>query len=339
MLRTAVASVLLTIAAVAFASPEIAKPTTLPLPGGEAGIGFDDLMFSPSLHRVLAPAGRTGKLDLIDPATMKIESISGFSADSDKFGGGHGAGTTSADAGGGFVFASDRNRTELVVVDPKAMKIVAHHKLAGGPDYVRWVAPLAEVWVTEPGKKQIEFFALDKGALVHKGAIDVPGGPESLVIDATRGRGYTHTWEDASVAIDLKSHKEAARWKNGCKASRGIALDEKRGLLFVGCDEGKATALDLAQNGKKVGEAPTASGVDIIAYAPSLGHLYVPGGDGATLTIVGVGAGGKLDVLGSAAVAADSHCVAADDAGHAYVCDPRHGALLVFTDAFPATRK
>src|SRR5215510_5736860 len=339
MMRTAVASVLLTIATAALASPEIAKPTKLALPGGEAGIGFDDLMFSPSLHRVLAPAGRTGKLDLIDPATLRIESVAGFSADTDRFGGGHGEGTTSADSGGGFVFASDRSRTEVVLVDPKAMKVVAHQKLAGGPDYVRWVAPLSEVWVTEPGKKQIEFFALDKAALVHKGAIDVPGGPESLVIDASRGRAYTHTWDDASVAIDLKAHKEVARWKNGCKASRGIALDEKRALLFVGCDEGKATVLDLAQNGKKVAEAPTANGVDIISYAPSLGHLYVPGGDSVRLTILGVGAGGKLEVLGSAPVAADSHCVATDDAGHAYVCDPKHGSLLVISDPFPAAKR
>ncbi len=335
----AAGTALLTIATIALANPQIAKPTQLALPGGEAGIGFDDLMFSSSLHRVLAPAGRTGKLDLIDPATLKIESISGFSADSDKFGGGHGEGTTSADSGGGFVFASDRSRTEVTVVDTKAMKIVAHQKLAGGPDYVRWVAPLSEVWVTEPGRKQIQFFALDKGALVRKGALDVAGGPESLVIDATRGRAYTHTWDDESVAIELKSHKEIARWKNGCKASRGIALDEKRGLLFVGCGEGKATVLDVAQNGKRVGEAATGNGVDIIAYAPSLGHLYVPGGESATLTILGVDASGKLDVLGSVAVAADSHCVATDDASHAYVCDPKSGALLVVTDPFPATKK
>src|SRR3954469_14741657 len=198
MRPAAAATALLTIATVALANPQIAKPTKLALPGGEAGIGFDDLMFSSSLHRVIAPAGRTGKLDLIDPATLKIESISGFSADSDKFGGGHGEGTTSADSGGGFVFASDRSRTEVALVDTRTKKIVAHQKLAGGPDYVRWVAPLSEVWVTEPGRKQIEFFALDKSALVRKGALDVAGGPESLVIDATRGRAYTHSWDDES---------------------------------------------------------------------------------------------------------------------------------------------
>jgi outer membrane protein assembly factor BamB len=324
--------------ATALAKPEVAKPVKLALPGGEGGIGFDDLTFSPSLHRVLAPAGRTGKLALIDPKTQKVDAISGFSTDTDKFGGGHGEGTTSADVGGGWIFASDRSRTEVEIVDPKTSKIVGNAKLAGGPDYVRWVETANELWVTEPGKKQIEYFALDKGKLVHKGAIDVAGGPESLVIDATRGRAYTHTWADASVAIELATHKEVARWNNGCKASRGIALDEKRGLLFVGCDEGRAIALDVAHDGKQLGNAVTGKGVDIIAYSAGLAHLYVPGGDSATLTILGVSPAGKLDVLGRVAVAVDSHCVAADDSGHAYVCDPKQGALLVVTDPFPVAK-
>lgn len=332
------ALLILLVAPIAFARPEIAKPVKLVLPGGDGGIGFDDLLFSPALHRVIAPAGRTGKLVLVDPKTQKIEVVAGFSTDTDRFGGGHGEGTTSAESGGGFIFASDRSRGEVEIVDPKAMKIVGTAKLAGGPDYVRWIEPATEVWVTEPNKKQIEIFSLDKGKLVRKGAIDVPGGPESLVVDATRGRAYTHTWDDATVAIDIAKHKAVARWKNGCKASRGIALDEKRGLLFVGCDEGKATVLDVAHDGKQVGSAETGKGVDIIAYNAALAHLYVPGGDSATLTILGVGAGGKLDVLGSVATAEDAHCVAVDDANHAYVCDPKHGALLVVSDPFSETR-
>lgn len=321
----------------ALAGPTIARPEKLELPGGAKGIGFDDLQWSPTLHRVIAPAGRTGKLDLIDPDTRAITSVPGFSADADQFGGGHGEGTTSADVGGGYLFASDRSRREVVIVDTKANKIVAREKLAGGPDYVRWVAPLSEVWVTEPGKQQIERFAFARDALRHVGAIAIPGGPESLVIDAPRGRAYTHTWAGKTVAIDLAKHAVVARWRNGCRGSRGIALDEARALLFVGCDEGKATALDLAHNGKLVGEVQTGKGVDIIAYAPALGHLYVPGGDSETLTIVGVHAGGSLEVLGTAPAAADSHCATVDDARHAYVCDPGDGALLVVTDPFPAT--
>ncbi|HEY4183293.1 MAG TPA: hypothetical protein VGM90_41000 [Kofleriaceae bacterium] len=334
MLKLIVPVILLGIVASASANTLIAKPTTLPLPDGKSGIGFDDLRYSTDLQRVLAPGGRTGKLDLIDPKTGAIESIDGFSADA-KFGGGHGEGTTSVDGGGSLLFATDRDLAEVVVIDAKAKKITSRTKLAGSPDYVRWVEPTKEVWVTEPGKKQIEYFSLEKTTLVRKGAFAIPGGPESLVIDAARSRAYTHTWEDKTVVVDLAKHEETARWKNGCKASRGIALDEKRGVLFVGCDEGKATALDVAHDGKLLGTVTTGAGVDIIAYDSKLAHLYVPGGDAATLTIIGVGKTGALTALGSVAVAKDSHCVTVDDSGHAYVCDPARGALLVVTDPFP----
>jgi DNA-binding beta-propeller fold protein YncE len=310
-----------------------ARAEPLAIPDGKGGIGFDDMLYVPALGRVLVPAGRTGRLILVDPASRALTEIGGFSTAAAS-GEGHGAGTTSADSDGKLIFASDRNRHEVAVIDVAQKKIVSSAKLGGGPDYVRWVEPRGEVWVTEPGKKAIEYFTLARGAtptLTRAGSISVADGPESLVIDGTRGRAYTHTWHGESVAIDLKSHAVVARWKNGCKGSRGIALDGKRGFLFVGCDEGKATSLDVT-DGKLLGSVATGKGVDIIAWSPARQHLYVPGGDDATLTIVTVGAHGELSAAATSKTAADAHCVATDDAGHAYVCDPQNGRVLVVDD-------
>ena len=289
-----------------------AAPTPIPLPGASGRVGFDDLIYSPALARVLAPGGSTGRLYLLDPSTREVTSVAGFSAGAAR--GGHGDGTTSADSGAGWVFSSDRGRSEVAIVDPKSMKIVASARLAGGPDYVRWVEPLNEVWVTEPGGKSIEFFTLVPGPKLNlKGKILIPGGPESLVIDATRGRAYTHTWKDESVAIDLKSHREVARWKNGCGGSRGIAVDAAKGLLFVGCEEGKAVVLDVAHDGRKLGEAKAPRGVDLIAFNPKLRHLYVPGGDDAQLAVLAVSDKGALTPVTLIKTAEDATCVAADD--------------------------
>src|SRR5437867_1236002 len=74
----------------------------------------------------------------------------------------------------------------------------------------------------------------------HVAFIPVPGGPESLAIDKTRGRGYSNLWTGTTVAIDLKSRAISERWSNGCEGSRGLALDEQGGRLFVGCAEGRA---------------------------------------------------------------------------------------------------
>ena len=117
-----------------------ANPTPLELPGIGGPIGFDDLTWAPALGKVLVPSGASGKLSLIDPVTREVSQVSGFSTEAKK--GGHGDGTTSADFGGGFLFASDRGRAEVTIIDPKSRAILAHFKLAAGPDYVRWVEPL-----------------------------------------------------------------------------------------------------------------------------------------------------------------------------------------------------
>ncbi len=313
--------------------------TSVALPGGKDGIGFDDLGFASSLGKILAPGGRTGNLYLIDHKTRHVDVIEGFSA-SAGYTGGHGEGITSADEGGSFLFVIDRTSMKLSAIDPKAKKIVASTTLSGPPDYVRFVYATSEVWVTEPQSKQIEVFSLSEApsALKHVAFISVPGGPESLVIDASRGRAYTHLWTDSTLAIDLKSRAVVAKWKNGCSASRGIALDEARGFLFTGCDEGKATVLDVAHDGKMLGSARSGSGVDIIGYSSKRAHLYLPGATSATLAVIEVADKGSLSVLGMINTAPGAHCGAADQLGNIWVCDPDHGRLLLFHDTWRSAR-
>lgn len=314
------------------------SPVLIQMPEGSDGIGFDDINFSPTLKALIVPSGRTGKLNLIDPLTHRITSIEGFGAGKGKQGGDR-EGTTSADEGCGVIFASDRSDNTLHVVDPVSKKIVDFIALNGGPDYVRFVSAVNEVWVTEPHNQQIEVFSFSKtGAaprLTHSLFISVPGGPESLVIDPTRQRAYTHLWSGITVAIDLKTHTIMARWSNGCEGSRGIALDEKKGFLFVGCKEGKAVVTDLAGGGKELSGLITDPGVDIISYNPALSHLYIPAADAATLSILGVSGTGKLSMLGKFKTAAHATCAAADDQDNIWVCDPDHGRLLLFKDPFP----
>jgi hypothetical protein len=148
------------------------------LPGSRGGIGFDDLTFASFLHRILAPAGRTGKLGLIDPATQEVALIAGFAA-AEQGARGHEQGPTSADEGDGVLFAIDRTTLLLHVIDPVGSAIVASAPLAGSPDYVRWVPPTGEVWVTEPDSDRIELFSLQgrPPQAKHAGFLRVEGGP------------------------------------------------------------------------------------------------------------------------------------------------------------------
>jgi hypothetical protein len=259
---------------------------------------------------------------LIDPQTRRTEIISGF-IQGPEHGGGHGQGITSADEGPGVIFVTDRSSKRLNVVAEQSAKIVATAPLGAGPDYVRFVAESNEVWVTEPRVQGIEVFSLPVNGTprpVHAGFIEVPGGPEALVIDHPHRRAFANLWGDRSVVIDVKSRKVTSRWPNGCKGSRGLALDGGHGFLFVACEEGKVSILGIG-DGKQIGEASSGAGVDIIAYNPELAHLYLPGGESATMATIGISADGKAAVIGRVPTASDSHCVTTDGRDQVYVCD------------------
>jgi hypothetical protein len=306
------------------------------LPGGAGGIGFDDLRYSERLGKVLVPAGRAGTLDLIDPATCLVTSIAGFSATS-AYTGGHDDGVTSVDDTGRWLLATDRTARRLQVVDPDAGAIVNGAALGGPPDYVRWVAPTGEAWVTQPDREVIEVFSLAAdGAPSSVATIAVAGGPESLVIDVVRERAYTHLWKGATVAIDLRSRAVVANWPNGCDSSRGIALDAERGFLIAACRDGRLVLLDVAHDGRKLAELSVVEGSDVIDYRPGLRHLYIAGGESADVAIVGVPSSGRMVLLGRREAATGSRCVVGDGRGGVYVCDPTRGRILVRHDDFGA---
>jgi DNA-binding beta-propeller fold protein YncE len=312
--------------------------TSVPLPDGSPGIGFDDLRWSPSLRRVLAPGGRSGNLALVDPDTAAVTAIGGFSKDG-SFDGGHDFGATSVDEGRGFLFVTDRTAQELVVVDPRTNAIAARAPLAAEPDYVRYVAKTDEIWVTQPSAAAIEIFSLAKEGVPvpsHAYAIPVDNGPESLVVDQTNGRAYTHRWQEKTVVIDVASRATVAEWPNGCAASRGLAIDEQRGFFFAGCNEGTTSVIDV-RDGHVLSTIARGAGFDVIGYSPSLGHLYLAGSMCKCLLVLGVSKAGQLSLLDRYDAPGGTHCATADDRGHAWVCDPDGGRLLRVDDTRPAS--
>jgi len=312
---------------------------SIPMPNGAPGIGFDDLQYSKRLHRLLVPGGRSGNLDLVDPDTHAVTAIGGFSTTTNFESGGHDFGITAVADLGSLLAVSDRTSGKLALVDLDMAAVVASAAIGSTPDYIRWVAATSEIWVSEPDREKIEVFAvtLSPPTLASVATIAVVGGPESLVIDATSGHAYTNLWSGATVGVDVTTRSVGPAWSNHCNDSRGIAVDEARGLVFAGCAEGRVTAID-ASTGNVTGEVWELDGIDVIDFSPSRRHLYAPGQISANTGIFGVSTNGDLALLGIDDGALYGHCVTTDDAGHAFVCDPRGGALVVIDDTFAAVK-
>jgi len=322
--------------AMAAMSPK-APESVIRIPGGEHGIGFDDIGYFASMGMVSIPAGQTGALVLINPDSGKVAATYRVTTPA---AGMHGReqGTSSAAYGDGYIFASDHGQPGVVVLDARDGKVLQRIRLASGPDYVRYLESRHELWVTEPRAQQIQVFSVNPGpkpVITLNSNIPIAGGPESLVFDTSLNRAYANLWKDKTVAIDTTTHKQVGVWNDSCEGPRGLALDAAKSFLFVACTEGKVAVLDVSHDGKLLATAKSGAGIDIISYNPVSGHLYVPGARSATLTIFKVAPSGSLHALAVYRTAKGAHCVTDDGKGKAFVCAPHAGTILEIEDPQP----
>ena len=293
------------------------------LPGAMRGIDFDDIVYSERLARVLVPARRSG-LYLIDPASDEAERVGRVrSADS-------------ADEGQGLLFVLDREDGVVNVLDPKRGRVMASVSTASPGDYLRYVGPTQELWITEPAASPpgIEIFALPEGATPtprHAAFVPVPNGPEGLVWSAATSKAYTHAGTDV-VAIDLRSRSVTARWPTSCSGTHGFPrVDERDRLLLASCaDDGKVVLLDI-DDGRRLGRYAVGGGEALPGYSSRADHFYVRADPGTRLATLAPSSHG-LRVVSEVDVPEVGHCLTADGVGHYWTCDADGGRVLRFDD-------
>ncbi len=330
-----------------------AKDGPIALPNGAPGIEFDDIQWAPHLRKVIVPAGRTGSVDLIDPDTCAVTELKGLSK-SDQYTAppagplrvGTRYGSTSATEADRYVAALDGTAQTLNIFDPATTALLSSVPLGAAVDYVHYVASKREIWVTMPTPATIDVYSLPASGTPTPQkvvSIAVPNGPESLVIDETRGRAYTNAFYNASFsggntyAIDLSTHAIVETWTTPCVLALGVALDEARGFAFVLCGEnGNSVVLDVAHGGAILGSQNGGAGANILAYNPTLHHLYSPSGNTSEIFVMDVLDSGQLTLLGKLLGADRGFSDAVDDRGHAYVFYPDQGSVIRSTDSFPS---
>ena len=306
------------------------KVRNVPLPGGPGPIRMDYIAFDSATRSVWVPAGNTGFVDVIDPATGAIREIHGFATA--EMGTGERrrkVGPSSVAIGDGTNYVGNRGDSSVCAFDPRSLAKKTCHTLDSMPDGLAYVARTKELWVTTPRDKSIRI--LDAATLDQKARLAFDGDPEGFAVDGKRNRFYTNLEDkDRTLAIDLDSRKTVATWNPSCgeEGPHGLRADPEAGQLFVACSA-QAKVLDAGRDGAVLSSIDTGDGVDDIDYRPETRMLYVGAARAGRLTIARVDEHGKLTIAATVPTPAGSRNPAATDAGAVYLTHSAGGEVVV----------
>jgi hypothetical protein len=345
--RSAAAMILLilTAAVAQDASPEpqfTVKPITLPCAKGR--VSLDYFAFDGATNRLWVPAGDTGSVDVIDLATNQIKRIEGFPVAEVELMGKRGTvGPSSVSVGDGVVYIGSRADSRICVIDSHTLKTgdcIAFAPpsagMAAAPDGLIYVAATRELWATSgappigipaAGRAIQILSASPPSSLKPAGKIPLSGSAEGYAVDNRHGRFYTNLEETGqTVAIDVRTRTIASTWRS-CDRPSGVAVDRKRGFVFVACID-HVIVLDSTHSGREVGSLAAGAGLDNIDYSDDLGLLYAAAADAAKLTIARVDDHGKPTAVAVVPATQAARSVVAGAEGRAYLIDPIGGSIL-----------
>jgi DNA-binding beta-propeller fold protein YncE len=310
-------------------APEAPKP--LPLPGSPGPVLMDYLAVEASPLRVWVPAGNTGKVDVIDAATLAITPVAGFpTAVKEGPRGKREVGPSSVTIGEHQAFIGNRANNEVCAVDRKTLQRGTCVALEDMPDGLAYVASTQEVWVTTPRSKSLTIIDVrDPAHLKVAAKLPLDGEPEGYAVDG-KGHFITNLEDrDGTVVFDVATRKEVLRGKPGCgeDGPRGLAVDVADHALFVACPD-HVVALDLDDKLKVLASVDTGVGLDNIDFAASTRQVFAAGGKAGTLTIAGF-SGRAFTKDATLPSSEGARVVVATPAGKAFAADSKNGRLMV----------
>ena len=325
-------------------TPSKYRVKRIELPGASGFVSLDYIAYESASRRLWVPAGNTGRVDVIDATTDRVEPVGGFPvADVELRGKPRKLGPSSVAVGEGVAYVGSRADARVCVIDGHSLKpgeCVAFAPAAAGmaaaPDGLIYIKATHELWGTS-GAPPIGISAADRSIKIFSaappdhlsaaGKVPLQASAEGYAVDNAHGRFYTNLEETGqTVAIDVRKRAVVSTWRS-CDDPSGVAVDSKRGFVFVACTD-HVIVLDTAHNGRVAGSLPTGAGVDNIDYSEDTGLLYVAAAEAAQLTIAHVDDKGKPVKVATVPTTKGTRSVVAGADGSAYLIDPLNGNIL-----------
>ena len=213
-------------------------------------------------------------------------------------------------------YASSGAQNEIVVFDTNTLKVIRKISL-NKPEYFVYDASSKKIFVI--GDKEI--YAIDPAASSQKPVLVKIGSEIEQAAADGAGRLYlTGDSSDEILVFDTKAMKIEAKWSIAPnRLPRGVALDQGKHRLYVGCAMSETLAVVDTRTGKILASLPAGKDINGVVFDPKQNAAMVANGLDGTLTVVRESAG-SFDVVQTLKTAAWARTL---------VIDPKTGNVLL----------
>ena len=216
-------------------------------------------------------------------------------------------------SGMGYVTRSEANTVDIF--DPSAMRLVTRIPVADDPDGIFYLPASRSIYVASGDGKTATL--IDPAARTVSATIPLGGKAEFGVFD-TRTNLFYQNLEDTSslAAVDLSKRVVTMRWPlEQCVRPTGMAIDEERRQLFIGCSGNSRLAVFDLEKHRVVTSIPVGGGPDSVAYDAKLHRIYVTGRAG-DLCVIQQDGQGVLAIVDKISLHFGAHTLAVDPESH-----------------------
>jgi len=212
----------------------------------------------------------------------------------------------------GLGFATNGRAGTVTVFDLKTLAAKTEIKAGENPDAIIYDEHSKRVIVMNGRSKDVMIINPDT-LKVEK---SIPLGGKLEFAAADKGHIYVNVEDLGEVGvIDSKTWTATAHWKlDGCEEPSGLAIDEKRGVLFSVCGNAKMFIVSTSL-GKVIGTVPTGDGTDAAAYDPGLDLAFASNGEG-TLSVIRQRKDGNYESAGNVPTQKGARTMALDPKTH-----------------------
>jgi YVTN family beta-propeller protein len=209
-------------------------------------------------------------------------------------------------------------RSEVDAVDvfnPRSMQLFKRIPVAADPDALAYDSR-NKLFYAAGGDSNVATL-IDPQTLASVARIPLGGRPEFVAFDPGSGLLYQNLEDDDSVVVlDLSKRAVVGRWGLWpCQAPTGMALEERRQRLFIGCkDNALLAVVDIAAR-RVLTTVPIGKGVDSVAFDPQLQRIYTTGKAGI-LVVIQQDPAGSYRVLDKLSLHYGAHTLAVDPLTH-----------------------